>query len=65
MSARHPGNTFPVHHPWEAVPAMTNDNLFPSLSWSAPFLWPIKARVWLAALFSDVHQGFDVDVDTQ
>ena len=30
VSARHPGNSFPIHHPQEAVPAMTNDNLFPS-----------------------------------
>ena len=37
VSARHPGSSFPVHHPQEAVPELTNDNLFPSLPWSAPF----------------------------
>ena len=37
VSARHPGSSFPVHHPEEAVPKLTNDNLFPSLPWSAPF----------------------------
>ena len=37
VSARHPGGSFPVHHLQEAVPKLTNDNLFPSLPWSAPF----------------------------
>ena len=31
VSARDPGGSFPVHHPHEAVPELTNDNLFPSL----------------------------------
>ena len=37
VSVRHPGSSFPVHHPPEAVPKLTNDNLFPSLHWSNPF----------------------------
>ena len=37
VSARHPGGSFPVHHPQEAVPKLTNDDLFPSLPWSTPF----------------------------
>ena len=36
MAARHPGNSFPVHHHWEAVPTLTNDNLSP------PYLGPQK-----------------------
>ena len=39
--ARHPGTSFPVHHPQEAVPKSTNGNLSPSLSWSSPLLGPL------------------------
>ena len=37
VSARHPGDSFPINLPLEAVLKLTSDNLFPSLSWSAPF----------------------------
>ena len=42
VSARHPGASFPVHHPQEAVPKLTNGALSPSLPWSAPFHGPYK-----------------------
>ena len=40
--ARHPGTSFPVNHPQEAVPKSGNDRLSPSLSWSSLFWDPYK-----------------------
>ena len=40
VSARHPGASFPVHHPQEAVPKWPMA-LFPLLALVHPFLWPI------------------------
>ena len=40
--ARHPGTSFPVHHPQEAVSKSTNGSLFPTLPWFSPFQDPYK-----------------------
>ena len=37
VMVRHPGTSFTVNHPQEAVPKSTNDRLSPSLSWSSLF----------------------------
>ena len=37
VMARHPGASFPVNHPQEAIPKSANDRLSPSLSWSSLF----------------------------
>ena len=40
VPARHPGDSFPVCQPWEAVPKSTNNGLCPSLPWSTSFCGP-------------------------
>ena len=40
--ARHPGTSFTVNHPQEAVPKSTNGRLSPSLPWSSLFWDPYK-----------------------
>ena len=40
--ARHPGTSFPVNHPQEAVSKSTNGSLSPSLPWSSHFQDPYK-----------------------
>ena len=59
MVARHPGASFPVHQPQEAVPKSTNVSLSPSLPWSFPFQDPYKTGVRLVALHFPCVPGLE------
>ena len=57
--ARHPGTSFPVHHPQEAVPKSTNGSCSTSLPWSSPFWDPYKqGSSWWHYIFH-VCQGIE------
>ena len=60
VSARHPGSSFPVCQPWEAVSHWPMTIFPPSLSWSTPFVAHRKQGSGWWHYPSDVHQGIDV-----
>ena len=60
VSVRHPGGSFPVHHPWEAVSHQPM-TIFPPLCLGPPLFMAHKkfGPDWWHYP-SDVHQGIDI-----
>ena len=54
VSATHPGASFPVHHPQEVVPKLTNGTLSPSLPWSTLFMAHINSGPAGGTIFPSV-----------